>query len=453
MFTHFVKALLLSLVCLMFSAPALAVSPPTVSPVSQSSTSSVFVTMNGGGFPVYFSTDGSLPSPGAPGSTLYIGDIGGFSLFAPTTINAIAYDSSTQTSSSVTTRAYDVDANVSPLLVSGLQLRLRAGLGIASAVGNPKPVLFWADISSNGKDASGTGASAPVLLTAAGMATSAVAFSGNQYLTLPSGFSTFSAGATVIAVQSADSLIDAPILDIGRGASGDDIVLKVSSSGNQQLGIFAGNTGSFATSAGVLPKGALQLVEAVFTSGTPNGSALVSVSGVAGSPNGSMQNLASVTRSLNFLGQPSAGLGARFHGKLVELLLYNRPLSASELTSIRLYLSRFYNLANQPAASPTFFPPSGTLTKPSQIVIGPARGCSVIRYTSDDSPVTADSPIFAGPIWINHSQKIRAVNFTDGFPSAETSATYLLDPVLYPTPSRTDASAPTITIDLPTATQ
>src|SRR5438105_933696 len=98
-----------------------AVAPPTVSPSTGTYTSNQAITMGADtGVDIYYTLNGSQPSNT---STHYTAS---FTVSSPSQINAIAYDSSTSTYSTVTTNYLDVNAALAPIAQTGLVLRLRA---------------------------------------------------------------------------------------------------------------------------------------------------------------------------------------------------------------------------------------------------------------------------------------------------------------------------------------
>ena len=78
------------------------------------------------------------------------------------------------------------------------------------------------------------------------------------------------------------------------------------------------------------------------------------------------------------------------------------------------------------AARPTFSPPGGFYAAGQSVTIAAEPG-AVIRYTTDGSNPTANSPIYTGPINVNAPKAIRARAFVPGILSSmAATATYLI---------------------------
>ncbi|MBK7218265.1 MAG: lamin tail domain-containing protein [Candidatus Promineofilum sp.] len=78
------------------------------------------------------------------------------------------------------------------------------------------------------------------------------------------------------------------------------------------------------------------------------------------------------------------------------------------------------------AARPTFSPPGGVYAAGQSVTISAGPG-AVIRYTTDGSKPTANSPVYNGPIAVNQPKAIRARAFIAGqLSSTAATATYLI---------------------------
>jgi hypothetical protein len=427
--------------------PAFAVTPPVISPGSGTFSTSQSVTISAASGQIYYTLNGSQPSNL---STHYSA---AFTVASPTQINAVAYDSSTSTYSTITTAYLDVDAALSSILQTGLILRLRAGLGVSTATINPNPVLVWSDLSNSSpaNDATSSTDHEPAFLNSV-VQGPAISFNGNsQFLALPSGFADFTGGATVFAVMQPLSSAIAPIIDLGQAGSGNDVLLQIgTTSGIAQVGTFSGTSGTFADSAQPLQRGVFQLVEGVVIPGSTVGSGTVIVDSFPGTSNAAMNNVPNVTRDTNFIGRFSSGIGNEYHGNIAELLMYKTHLSDAQRAAIRLYLTKKYLLGSLPVAAPVFSIASGELAGPSRIAIAPALDCGITRYTTDGSVPTLASPQYNEPLLITYTQTIRAVNVVDGIASAVASATYTLNSTNWPAPSPSDTSTLDFELRLPT---
>ncbi len=99
-------------------------------------------------------------------------------------------------------------------------------------------------------------------------------------------------GVTMFAVISPSALTaNARIVDLSRGASGDNLNLQVSSSGSKgQFSAYIANSGSNAQSASALAQSKFQILSAIQIPGASNGTATAYIDGVPGTPNASICN-------------------------------------------------------------------------------------------------------------------------------------------------------------------
>lgn len=333
-------------------------------------------------------------------------------------------------------------------ITNPLVLRLTSSFAVDTGVGSPLPVSAWNDLSGQDNVLTGSGTTEPVLLSSPSGST--VSFNGtSQYLSLPSGFSSFPNGITIFVVTQPNSLVsDARIIDLGDGASGNDIELQIGASGSTaQLGIYSGTTGAFASSAGALSSGQNQVIEAVVSSS----GATVLVNGQAGTTNTSITSIPDVSRTSNYLAQASSG-GDYYSGNISEVLICNAALGVSTRAAIRAFLMQEYQVQSLTPPAPIISVASGTLLAPTQVAVA-SEPESVTYITEDGTTPTTASPVYCGPVTINYSQTLQAMCVRNGVQSSVASATYTLDSTQFPAPSSGDTTAPTINLTLPAPTE
>lgn len=397
------------------------------------------VSMSASSGSIYYTTNGSNPTTA---STPYTAPV---IIAHSTQLKAVSYLSGRY---SPITTAYVTVAAGDPLLW------LNAEAGVTTNSGNPPPVASWADQSGNANNATHSTAGAPLLYHNSINSLASVGFAGSECLTLPSGFSNFSSGATVFVILKPSSLTaDARIIDLGTGASGNNINLQISSSGSYvQFSVYNGTSGTSAQTGAALTAGNFQLLEAILTPGSPNAAATCYLNGTAGSTNSSMNNIPSLTRTDNFLGQASAA-GNFLQGNIAELILYSRKLTEAERLATEAYLLQKYQIFLQAPISPVINLPSGTLSGPSQVTLSTDTNAATYITRDGSTPTSSSEPYDGGPITINYTQTIKAVSIKNGISSSVVSSSYTLDASQWPAPSPSDMTAPTINLELPVQTQ
>jgi hypothetical protein len=418
--------------------PARAQSAPSISPTTGSFTTQQTVTVTGSGGTIYYTLDGTQPTSS---SLAYSSP---FTVSTPTQVNAVVYSSPNY--SPVTTAYIDVDPNLAPVLQTGLILRLRAGFGVVAS-GSPTYVSQWNDLSGQGNNASGTSGSEPTFVPCAQNFLSAVKFNGSsQFLAFPSLSTTSFTGLTMFVVLQPSAVTGgARIIDFGDGASGNDLLLQVSSSGSYgQFWTYSGTSGTDAQSAGTLTASQAELLEAVQS----GNSATFYVNGAAGTTNSSMNSLPSTTLTSNFLAQASSG-GNYFPGTIAEVLAYSAALSASQRVAVESYLMQKYQLLSIVPEAPIFSVSGGTLSSPAMVLIASQPGTLTFFTTDGTTPSTSSQEYTGNPITVAYSQTLKAVSVRSGVQSSVTSATYTLDSGLWPAPSSSDPATPAINLQLP----
>ena len=385
---------------------------------------------------VYYTTNGSTPTNA---STLYTAP---FTVSSSSQIKAVEHVTSSGLYSSVTSVFVQV-----PILL------LTADAGLKTSIGSPAPVVTWTDQSSGGNNATAN-SSNPLLKDNAIQGYSAINFDGStQYFSLPSGFSGFN-GATIFVVFEPTALANgSTIIDLGDGASGNDILLQeISSSGNYygQVSVYNGTSATSANStSNQLTANQYQLLEAEIVPGSPNSTATVYLNGVPGTANTAMNNIPSVLRTTNLIGQASAG-GNFFAGAIGEVLVYPNALDETSRQSIEAWLMQKYQILSQVPTTPVISVPGGTLTQPTQVVIASQPGTATY-YTTDTSTPSVGSQVYTGgPIMINYGQTLKTISIRNGVASGVATAIYQLDSTLWPAPLTSQTSAPSIQLQLPT---
>ncbi len=373
---------------------------------------------------IYFTSDGTTPSASSQWFNATP-----ITLLAGKSIKAIAI-APFFNNSSVVSGTFDIDPISMPVTHSGLVLWLRSDKHVTTSSGT---VSEWDDISGSGNNAtqSISGDQPTFTVNAVNGAIPAVTFASGKFMQIPAGMANFTSGASIFAVVKPTSVVaNARILDFGNGTSSNNIILDEPASTSNAMLVFNGATSSNVTASSSVTVGNFQLLEAVHNGA---GSATLFTNGLQ-KAQGTISNINNVLRSNNFIGQASGG-GTNFAGQLVELLVYNRPVTGAEQATIEGYLmSRYQLLTTNSPPAPQLSLPTSTLTAPAMVAIeGPAA--ATLRFTTDGTTPTSSSPVCTGPIQVNFTQTIKAINITNGFSSSVVSATYTLDSTQFPAPS------------------
>lgn len=280
------------------------------------------------GATIYYSLDGSTPNttdyPWYNGETL--------TFPASATLNAIAVAPYFNNSSATAT--YVVDPNTIGIPRSGLITWLMANEGITLASGN---VSIWNDRSGQNNHATQSNSSnRPGYSSSAINDLPAVTFNGSsQFLALPSGYSTFTSGASIFVVLRPNSVsAGARVIDLGNGATSDNVNIQEPTSTGASMYVFNGSTPSSVTASSAITLGKFQLLEAIHNGST---TATILTNALQGAQSTSMNSITNTPRSSNFLGQGSAG-GNYFNGDIAEVLVYNRAVTTLERSTIEAAL-------------------------------------------------------------------------------------------------------------------
>jgi hypothetical protein len=248
-----------------------------------------------------------------------------------------------------------------------------------------------------------------------------------------------------VVLQPSAITSSARIVDFGDGASGNDLLFQVSSTGSYgEFGVFNGTSGTYAQSAA-----ALDAAQAVVLDAVQSGNAATFfVNGAAGTINSSMNSLPSTTLTNNFLGQASNG-GNYFQGNIAEVLVFSTSLTTSQRIAIENYLVQKYQTLSAVPEAPIFSVGGGTLSGPTTIQIASPPNTLTYITTNDTTPSTSSQLYSGGPLTIGYSQTLKAISVKSGVQSSVTSATYTLDSGLWPAPSTSDPATPMINLQLP----
>jgi fibronectin type 3 domain-containing protein len=224
-------------------------------------------------------------------------------------------------------------------------------------------VMTWRDASGQGSDAVTISGQAPTLVNAAMEGRAVLRFDGeNDYLNLPAGFEDFSAGMTLFVVARPSALqTGSKLVLLGNGAGQANVALGRDGP-SAALQYFttdtSGNYAWFATAD------ALTTNEVAVYSVIQGGGAVNSLVAATVSKNGEVVGSDSVyvppvgARVVNYIGRSYWGGDGYFAGDIAEIILYNRPLSATEQTAVSSHLMNKYGLAiNTPAPPPVLVPP------------------------------------------------------------------------------------------------
>ncbi len=392
------------------------------------------------GATIYYSLDGSTPN-----TSVNYPWYGGESLKIPetSTLNAIAVKPFFNNSSA--SAIYQIDPNTVGIPRSGLLLWLMANDGVVLASGN---VSQWTDKSGNGNNLVQSNASnRPGYSTSAINELPAVSFNGSsQYLSIPSGFSNFASGASIFLVVKPSAVsAGARIIDLGNGATSDNINIQEPTNTGASLYVYSGSTPSSVTSSSAITLGQFQLLEAVHDGST---TATIFTNALQGAQSTSMNSITSILRASNYLGQGSAG-GNYFNGSIAEVLVYNRAISSLEKSAIEAALINKYQAFTAVSSPPPIISvPTGTLPGPTQVAISSQAG-AITYFTVDGSTPTTSSTIYTGPLNIYFTQTVKAMSVLKGVQSSVSSAFYTLNSTDWPAPDAGDPTQLDIQLKLP----
>lgn len=229
----------------------------------------------------------------------------------------------------------------------GLILSLDAS-ELAQRVAAGSAVTLWADGSGRGNDAV-AGLGAPTLVASAINGRPAVRFDGvDDSLTLPAGFSNFTAGMSLYVVMRPTVLQNGfKILMLGNGANRQNIGFgRGGSTSGLHYHTFNSSSGVtwFNTTSGLVA-GEAALFAVRQDPGDANSTSYgaVSKNGIVLSGK-SMYVPPATTRSVNYIGRSSFSSDGLLQGDIAEVLLYDRKLSDAEQASLHAYIAQKYGL-------------------------------------------------------------------------------------------------------------
>jgi hypothetical protein len=405
---------------------------------------------------------GNVYITAAPGSTIYY-NVGSpqppttsstqytHGFYAASQVNAIAVSAGVASTVTTSVIAIDPDAGSTygPFaFVNGNTQFWYRGDGGFLTTGGTNNLNWWADLSGQSNNATAVSPSYPILEAAANNGKYAVSFSGTNFLSLPSGFSSLSSGLSLFAVIKPNALTSgAQIISFGDGSDQNNaITLSENSSYQPTFSVYSSAGASTSVSATApLSTSNYQLVEIV-QSGT---TATLFVNGTQMGQNSSMNAIPSVAHTANYIGQATTG-GSNYTGNISELLCYNTALSASQRVQVEAYYLAKYQLPMQTVAT-TFVPPpifslvGGSLSKPSQLAIQGRDNQTIYVTTDGSTPSPSTSPEYTGPFNVHYSQTVKAIAVTTEGQSSVTSATFTLDGTKWPAPS---SGGPTLQINV-----
>ena len=324
-----------------------------------------------------------------------------------------------------------------PQTSSNLLLWLRSDLGVTSTAG---AVSQWSDQSGNSNNATqSTGTLQPSLVTGAinNGVVPTISFNGtSQYLSLPSGFANFTAGASIFTViKPSSSTATGDQCSLGNAANSDAVFCQ--QVGTQaSFSAYNGSTSSsVTTTTNPLTTSSYQLLETTLLPGATSGTATgtIFVNGTQKVQSTTMQNLTNTTRSSNFIAA-GVGPGNYFGGGIAEVLIFNTILSASQRTAVESYILSKFGVGTQPTLDNPVFVPGGGLYPPGQTVTFTQDQNGVIYFTTDGTTPSTSSQWFSTtPITLLSGETIKAIANAPFFNnSAVVSATFDIDPLSMP---------------------
>lgn len=409
--------------------PALAVSPPTISPRSGLYFPGPSVTITASGGTIYYTVDGSLPTTSSPvySSSLTINNT--------TTVNSIVVQSGV--ASSVATQTYVVDPTTYPVQKFGantLYMWLRSDVGVTASSGN---VSSWADSSGVGFPSNGNIATQsisgnqPSLETNAFNGYPAITTSTNKYFNLPSDFSGMTSYGLYFVTKPTGTS-NGVLLDLSNGSSSDE--LSTSSAGTSAAITL---NGSAVTASSALTSDQYQLLGIEHDSGTSS----IFTNNVL--QNSGSQSSYGLGGSVNHIGTDYSTSSNFYNGSFLEMLVYQ-----SHGAPVYLYLLSRYQLLSVVPSPPVISVATGTLSGPTQVAIATPPDC-ICRYTVNGTTPSSTSPIYSGPINVFFTQTLKAVAFKNSISSTVSSATYTLDSTQWPAPDPSDSTPLQVNVQAP----
>ena len=125
--------------------------------------------------------------------------------------------------------------------------------------------------------------------------------------------------------------------------------------------------------------------------------------------------------------------GRSWWGDVLEVAVYDRPLSEQERAMVEAYLADKYALFTPTVVAPSVNPPGGWLSGSQTVILDAPVPDTTIHYTTDDTEPTEASPEYTGPFEITSTTRLRARAFRDGWnPSSQTVVTFFASDTFTP---------------------
>lgn len=417
---------LASLVSLFIALPAVAVEPPPdISPsyvVVGSNSQTVTITDSDGSATIYYTIDGTQPVPGV--SSTYSSP---FNITSSKTILALAVGAGG--TSTVSRSDIQLDPAASTFIgISGRLLWVRADNGI---ILDGSKVSQWMDMAHNCTVTQSASANQPTFVSSAINGIGAVDFaaSSSQFLsfTMNYGFG-FYEGPTIYIVTKPVTPINTngTLLDVGNSGTNDFGVSQTSNTG-VKFWAYNGTTPSSLTGTNVLTAGQFNILEVAHL-GQTSLTAALTTNGVR-TGYGAIGALIDAARPSNYIGKWYTGTSADFfNGQLSELVLFNRPLTATERFQVIAYLSQRFALTPPP---PTITPATGVYNSPPTY---PNAGVSIttepnttIKFSTDGTDPTISSPTYSSSFSLADSGIVKAISVQGALTSPVSSSYIFVD--------------------------
>lgn len=325
---------------------------------------------------------------------------------------------------SIQTQAtFTKDANVGGFSKTGLQLWLRADLGLT--VDGSNNVSAWADQSGQGRVASqSTGANQPNSATGSGALAGVpvISFNGTSDLLQVADHASLKSNTPTVVVVG----------KYGSGGSTDRVfVAKAATPWNTGYGLVRPSTareGFFIHSTSYFAQ-------------APSGDGLAqdTCAVMAGFNNGTNVKYfrngvqkGSVASPVGFINQSSgpleiggqAGISKYLAGEIAEVLVYDQALSDTDRQNLEKYLYYRYGIGTQPTVSMSLT--SGLYGNPQVVTASGAYPGAVYYYKIGSGSWTATAA--DGTFTVSTSGTVRVKATLNGHDSAETTADIVIDP-------------------------